>query len=248
MIHKLERILKDVSKDILDNRNFISTYKDKDIVTNNDVEAERRIIKEIKTFRPNDCFISEEENQNQLTNQATWIIDPIDGTLNYTRNIPQYGIQLALYVNSQPQISMMYFPEQDILIHAIKGQGCFINHDKVKIEAMALDQSIVTFGDFSKSQPSSRPKQIELMSSLMDQVMKIRIYGASSSDFSYLILNRSQCHIIFTKRLWELAPGLLLASEAGLSIKPLEFETCKGYMIGHESILNNLENIIKKKD
>jgi len=248
MIHKLEKILKDVAKDILDNRNFISTYKDKDIVTNNDIEAERRIIQEIKKLRPNDCFISEEENQNQLTDQATWIIDPIDGTLNYTRDIPQYGIQLALYENSEPQVSMMYFPVQDLLVHAIKGQGCFINHEKVIIKTMALDQSIVTFGDFSKSQPSSRPKQIELMSSFLDHVMKIRIYGASSSDFSYLVLNRSQCHIIFTKRLWELAPGLLLATEAGLSVKPLEFQSCKGYMIGHESILKSLEDIIMKKD
>ncbi len=245
MLKELEKILKHVSKHIIQSEEIINTYKNKDIVTNNDLKAERYIISEIKKLKPNDLFISEEENHAVLTEKPTWIIDPIDGTLNYSRGIPQYGIQLAYYEQSEALLSMMYFPESDVLIYAKKNKGCYINHQRVTIDPKPLDQSIITFGDFSRSQPSSRPKQLELMSRLMDHVMKIRIYGASSSDFSYVVLNKTQCHIIFTKRIWELAAGQLLATEAGLSVVPLKYDDCEGLMIGHIDVLNALTEITK---
>lgn len=246
MINQLENILKHVSENILKDRNFSETYKTMDIVTNKDIEAERYIIESIKAFRPEDQFISEEENQNDLTDAPTWIIDPIDGTLNYTRHIPQYGIQIALYEKKEPVLSMMYFPENDTLIHAVKGKGFFVNHKKTLVEPMPLSKSIITFGDFSKSQPLSRPTQIQMMNAIMDQVMKVRIYGASSTDFGYVSMGMTQGHIIFTNRIWELASGLLLVEEAGLSIMKLKFENCSGLMIGHQKTLEALNGYLKE--
>lgn len=246
MINQLEKILKHVSENILKDRKFSEQYKTMDIVTNKDIEAERYIIKSIKDFRPDDQFISEEENQNTLSDEPTWIIDPIDGTLNYTRNIPQYGIQLALYEKKEPVLSMMYFPENDTLIHAIKGQGFFINHKKKHVGAMPLSKSIITFGDFSKSQPASRETQIKLMSHIMNHVMKVRIYGASSTDFGYVAMGMTQAHFIFTSRIWEMAAGILMVKEAGLSVRNLTFENCSGLLIGHEEILEDLNVYIKE--
>ncbi|MCH4886103.1 inositol monophosphatase [Acidaminobacter sp. JC074] len=245
MIKELENILKHVGKNILQN-DFTETYKDKDIVTNLDLEAERWIIQEIKKLRPHDLFISEEENQEDLTHEPTWIIDPIDGTLNFTRSIPQYGIQIALYENKEAKLSMMYFPESDQILYAKKGHGTFLNHERINISPMPLSKSIITFGDFSKSQPSSRPIQLKMMSDLMDHVMKIRIYGASSSDFSYVAIGKSQAHIIFTKRIWELAAGLLIIDEAGLKAHHIEFDTCDGYILGHPDTIDNLLEYIKR--
>lgn len=246
MIDKIERILKDVSSLIIMNDEIVNemTYYSKDIVTQKDIAAERYIIEQIRKFRPNDLFVSEEENQNPVTDEFTWIIDPIDGTLNYTRKIPQFGIQLALCHKKMTLLSVMYFPLSDTFIHAEKDKGCYINHKKVHFDtALPINQSIVTFGDFSSSQPESRPKQLEMMASIMKAVMKVRIYGASSSDFSYVISGKTQAHILFTKRIWELAPGLLMIKEAGLSVEELIFEDCKGYMFGHKDTLNQLKEI-----
>jgi myo-inositol-1(or 4)-monophosphatase len=246
MIEKIEQIMRNVSSLIIMNDQIENkmTYYSKDIVTKKDVDAERYIIKEIKRFRPHDTFISEEENKNEVTDAFTWIIDPIDGTLNFTRSIPQFGIQLALAVKKITVLSVMYFPLSDTFIYAEKDKGCFINHERVKFEAaLPLDQSIVTFGDFSRSQPESRPKQIALMSQFINHVMKVRIYGASSTDFSYVVSGMTQAHIIFTKRIWELAPGLLMIKEAGLCIEELIYESCHGYMIGHKDTIRQLKEI-----
>jgi len=246
MIYKIEHILKEVSSSIIMNQEIdnVLTYYSKDIVTKKDVDAERLIIERIKSFRPDDLFISEEENHNDMTDAPTWIIDPIDGTLNFTRGIPQFGIQLALCVEKQPMFSAMYFPLSDTYIYAKKEVGCYINHKRVCFdEAKPLDQSIVTFGDFSKSQPLSRPVQLELMSKLMDQVMKVRIYGASSTDFSYVVLGKTQAHILFTKRIWELMPGILMIKESGLTIDSITFDECDGFIMGHKDIVEQLKEI-----
>jgi len=246
MIYKIEHILKEVSSTIIMNQEIenVLTYYSKDIVTKKDVEAERLIIERIKSFRPNDLFISEEENHNDMTNAPTWIIDPIDGTLNFTRGIPQFGIQLALCIEKKPTFSAMYFPLSDTYIYAKKDNGCYINHKQVCFdEAKPLDQSIVTFGDFSRSQPLSRPVQLDLMSKLMDQVMKVRIYGASSTDFSYVVSGKTQAHILFTKRIWELMPGILMIKESGLTIDSISFDECDGFIMGHKDIVEQLKEI-----
>lgn len=246
MIYKIEHILKEVSSSIIMNQEIENelTYYSKDIVTKKDVDSERLIIEKIKSFRPHDLFISEEENHNDMTDAPTWIIDPIDGTLNFIRGIPQFGIQLALCLEKKPIFSAMYFPLSDTYIYAEKNNGCYINHNRVYFdEATPLDQSIVTFGDFSKSQPLSRPIQIELMSKLMDEVMKVRIYGASSTDFAYVVSGKTQAHILFTKRIWELMPGILMIKESGLSIESITFKTCDGFIMGHKDIVKQLKEI-----
>lgn len=242
MINNIEKLLKDMGHMIMTKTKEI-TYKEKDIVTNLDIEAERLIIAGLKDMYPDDLFISEEENQDDLTDKATWIIDPIDGTLNFTRGIPQFGIQLARYIESKPVLAVMYFPVDKTFIHAIKGQGCYVNHKKVSIDPLPLDKAIVTFGDFSKSQPSSRPLQLKLMADFIDQVMKVRIYGASSSDFAYVVQEKTQCHVIFTKRIWEIAAGLLMITEAGLETAEIITDTAKGLMVGHKEVLDNLKRL-----
>lgn len=239
MYNHIETIIKEADQ-MIHSSPIVEYHKPKDIVTNMDVEAERFIIESLKKLFPNDLFISEEENHEALTDHPTWIIDPIDGTLNFTRNIPQYGIQLARYINKQPVYAMIYAPVHELLIYGVKGKGCFVNHKGVELKTLPLEQSILTFGDFSRSQPSSRPKQLDLMNLWMDDVMKVRIYGASSTDFGYVIAQKSQCHVIFTKRIWELAAGLFLAEEAGLSIQPLHFEDCEGVMIGLPNVVESL--------
>ncbi|MBI9014211.1 MAG: inositol monophosphatase [Clostridiales bacterium] len=246
MIYKIEHILKEVSTSIIMNQQIENElkYYSKDIVTKKDVDAERLIIEKIKSFRPHDLFISEEENHNDMTDAPTWIIDPIDGTLNFTRGIPQFGIQLALCLEKQPIFSAMYFPLTDTYIYAEKDKGCYIDHKRVCFDvAKPLDQSIVTFGDFSKSQPLSRPIQLELMSKLTNEVMKVRIYGASSTDFFYVVSGKTQAHILFTKRIWELMPGILMIKESGFSIESIKFDTVDGFIMGHKDTVEQLKEI-----
>lgn len=187
-----------------------------DLVTIKDIEMERAIKHFLNDVFPEDAFIGEEENQNDLTHGRTWICDPIDGTINYANGHPLYGVQLALMVDQLPVLAVIYLPHLNELYCAAKGEGAYLNGQKIDpIEKTGLSLSVVTFGDFSKSNPSSRQYQMKAMEVLMNHALKVRIQGASSVDFAFLASGKNQAHILFTKRLWELAPGVLLAEEAG---------------------------------
>ena len=188
-----------------------------DVVTDRDIAVERLIKQKLLKQFPEDNFIGEEEDaEKALTDRRTWILDPIDGTLNYTKWTPYFGTQLALYENGMPILCVIYLPLLDEMYYAERGKGAFLNDKPLKADLdLSIQKSIITFGDFSKSNPKSRPVQIHLMSKLMVDALKIRIQGASSVDFAFVASGRSGAHIMFSKRIWEISAGLLLCLEAG---------------------------------
>lgn len=222
-----------------------------DIVTNLDYEMERRIKDALLRCFPNDRFIGEEENHETLGIGRTWVCDPIDGTLNFTQSIPYYGVQLALMDQGEPVMSMIYLPVLGEFYHAVKGKGAYLGEKQLIVPKDAkLDHVIVTFGDFSKSNPSSRGYQLGAMSALVEKAMRIRVQGASSVDFAFVAAAKSGCHIIFSKNLWELAPGTMLAQEAGCKVYRVEgkkhgFEG-EGLIIAiNEGILREVASILE---
>lgn len=188
-----------------------------DIVTSLDIQMEREIKALLLNLFPNDGFVGEEENQTVSNHKRIWVCDPIDGTLNFTQGIPYFGIQLALLEGDAVLFSMIYLPKLKELYVAILGQGAFLNGISIETNQghQTLEKSIVSFGDFSKSNPSSRTFQNELIGRLLGKAMRIRIQGASSVDFAFVSSHKNAVHILFSKNIWEMAPGILLAKEAG---------------------------------
>lgn len=238
-VEKVKNIVSKAVETIIKDQHFKVSDKGKqDIVTDLDIQMERRIKACLKELFPEDHFIGEEENHIEQPTvkgktHRVWVCDPIDGTLNFTQNIPYYGVQLALIEDGNPVFCLIYLPVLGEMYTAVKGEGAYVSmgtHQEgatklVTDSIQRLEKSIVTFGDFSKSNPSSRGYQLKAMAALVEQAMRIRIQGASSVDFAYVASGKNGCHILFSKNIWELAPGTLLAEEAG----------CKTYRIQGEA-------------
>lgn len=222
-----------------------------DVVTQKDIQMERYLVEALSTLFPEDHFIGEEEHLNQISNQRTWVIDPIDGTLNYAKGLPLYGVQLALMINQEPVFCVIVLPEINQVYSAQAGEGAFLNGQPIKLDSSShLEDIIVTFGDFSKSNPSSRPFQLYAISQLMTRAMKVRIQGASSVDFAFASSGKNGAHIMFSKRLWEIAPGLMFAKEAGCAIGKISgnFEG-EGIVIAqNDMILNEILSCLEDKN
>lgn len=216
----------------------------RDLVTSLDYELEKLIIDHLKRYFPKDHIVSEETNPHTQVTGRTWIIDPLDGTCNYANGIPVYGVQLVLLEEKEPILSFIMHPVGDELYYAEKGKGAFLNGNSIKVKKdIPVDQSILTLGDFSKSNFESRDKQIELMSQLNDKVLKFRMWGSACYDLAYLAAGRTQGHIMFSKNLWDILPGLLLVREAGAFIANIEgrnFDLEKGTLVAtaNEELLN----------
>lgn len=219
----IENILKSGCEKIIFDEKMQLDIKEKgkaDIVTAKDIAMENYIIEKIKAKFPDHKIIGEEGNYAELTNDYTWIIDPIDGTLNFTVGNPFYGTQMCLLKNKNEILSAVYLPAFDEFYLAIKNMGAYLNGNRITTDkTISEENAIVSFGDFSKSNPSSRKIQLSLIDVLHNKVNKIRLQGSSSIDFSFVSSGKTHAHVMFSKRLWEISPGILLAKEAGAVAK-----------------------------
>lgn len=198
------------------------TVKDKaafDLVTAVDESIEKYIAKAILEHFPTDTILGEEFSSDAAVHGRTWTIDPIDGTYNFANHIPLFGIQCSLFDRQEIVVSAIYLPTFGELYTATKGGGAYRNGVKLRVNPDPLDHCVVSLGDFPHSRPNDIAEQKKLVCHLSDRVARIRMFGAACMDFAWLASGRTNGTVIFTKNKWDLAPGILLAREAGAVVK-----------------------------
>ncbi len=191
---------------------LIGTY---DVVTDSDVKAERFIIECIEREFPDDTVISEETNPKKGMSERCWVIDPIDGTMNYTRGIPLFGIQGCFLENGEPKASVIYLPVFDEMFTASE-DGAFLNGKPLHVSGpRPLKQCLMSTGDFSRRSQQFRDAQAEIFSGCYSDIARFKVFGAACMDFAYLAAGRTDIHIRFLNKIWDFMPGMYLAEKAG---------------------------------
>ena len=125
-----------------------------DFVTNSDLKAEKIILEELIKARPNYSIISEENGiKNNKDKNNTWIIDPIDGTVNFLHGIPHFGISIGLEHNKEIICGIIYDPIKNEMFFAEKGNGSYLNDQRMRVSARSklMDCIIFTGGPSFKS-------------------------------------------------------------------------------------------------
>lgn len=196
-----------------------------DLVTNLDYSIEELLAQKIRARFPEDNIIGEEINNNPILIGRNWTIDPIDGTVNLANNIPIYGIQCSMVEDGVIKVGVIYFPEYDIMCFAEKGKGAYSEHGKLICSLNSnLKDAVVSLGDFSHSNLVNYDGQMRVMQALAHKVAKIRMFGAASFDFYMLAKGSTSAHVMYSKNLWDILPGLLIAQEAGAVVTNLRGE------------------------
>ena len=112
----------------------VSKKGPKDFVTNADIKAEKIIIDELKKARPNYSIISEENGIEKNKDKTNfWIIDPIDGTINFLHGIPHFAISIALKSDNEIISGLIYDPIKDEMFYAEKNNGAFLNNQRIRV-------------------------------------------------------------------------------------------------------------------
>lgn len=181
----------------------ISTKKnDQDFVTQFDKLIEKTIIDNILRLYPNHKFIAEESAANNiLTEEPTWILDPIDGTTNFIQGFPFCCISLALVIENDIKIGIVYNPIINQLFTAQKGEGAYLNNEKIQVSSTEDLQNAMVGHD------------IYLKTSIRN-FRGSRSLGSAAISLCYLAMGAVD--ICFMKRLkcWDVAAGILIIQEA----------------------------------
>ena len=197
-----------------------------DIVTEADRETEQLIRAALKEARPNDGFFGEESGAETGTSGLTWVVDPIDGTVNFLYGIPHYAVSIAV-VEGEPDpltwtalAAAVVNPASGEFFTATAGGGAFLGATQLHVApAVTLDQALVATGFAYDS--GERGRQGALISQLLPSVRDIRRMGTASLDLCFVASGRLNAYFERTLSPWDHAAGALIAREAGATVKGL---------------------------
>lgn len=186
----------------------------RDYVTNCDLMVEKYIINEMKGKHPNIEILSEEFNFDKEKTKEYFVIDPIDGTINFASGLDIWGIQVGYVENGQTIASCLYFPKLNLLFTSLKNEGTFLNGNNVKIKPYQdLDNSLVAF-DFSRA----NEKNYILYKEVSKRVMRVREFGAGSYGFAMAANGSIDGYCLLQNTPWDIEPGLLACLESGAKV------------------------------
>ena len=179
-----------------------------DFVTNADIKAEKIIIEELEKARPNYSIISEENGIKKNKDQNnTWIIDPIDGTVNFLHGIPHFAISIGLRSENEIISGLIFDPIKDELFYAEKNNGAFFNNQRIRV-SKKKNVNACLFATGGKSK-----EEIDL---------PIRKSGSAALDMAYVGAGRYDGYFQDKLNLWDIAAGIIIIKEAGGIINQID--------------------------
>ena len=179
-----------------------------------DREAERVIQELLTEERPEDGLLAEEGAHSEGTSGRRWIVDPLDGTVNFLYGFPVWGVSVALEDAEGMAVGVVYDPTRDETFRAVRGEGAELNGRKLRVREWRELRSALVATGFSYH-PERRAAQAELIARMLPEVRDIRRAGAAALDLAWLAAGRVDGFLEHGLKPWDSAAGRLLVEEAG---------------------------------
>ena len=191
-----------------------------DVVTAADRAVEELLVAELRRARPEDGLLGEEGGAIGGTSGLTWVIDPIDGTVNYLYGIPQWAVSIGLEDGSGAVVGVVYDPSKGELWQAVRGEGACLNGVPLACStATDLAQSLVGTGFGYDAR--RRSAQSRVLPDLLPKVRDIRRLGSGALDLCSVAAGRLDGYYEQGLSAWDLSAGALIAREAGAVVTGL---------------------------
>ncbi|MFP5469138.1 MAG: inositol monophosphatase family protein, partial [Alphaproteobacteria bacterium] len=187
-----------------------------DFVTNADLKAEKTLIHELLHARPDYGVIAEESGvKHGVDTRHHWIIDPLDGTLNFMHGIPHFAISIGLVRAGDVVAGLVYNPVSDDMYVAEKGQGAYHNSRRMRVSGRReMREAMLATGIPYHARPG-HDRFLQEMAALMPEVAGIRRLGSAALDLAFVAAGKFDGFWESHLKPWDIAAGILLVREAG---------------------------------
>ena len=187
-----------------------------DFVSTADFRAERTLKAELSRARPGYGMLFEEGGAEPGADpRHRWIVDPLDGTINFLHGIPHFSISIALERDGEIVAGLVYEPTRDEMFLAEKGAGAYVNDRRLRVSARRqLGDAVIGTGLASRLRALA-PEQIGALGAVMAATSGVRHSGSAALDLAYVAAGRFDGFWQFGLSPWDMAAGLLLVREAG---------------------------------
>lgn len=192
-----------------------------DIVTEVDKMSEDLMIEAIRKTFPDHGILSEESPEISVPGTTRWIIDPLDGTTNYAHGFPVFCVSIALEIDGQITLGVIYDPLRDEMFSAVRGEGALLNGRTLAVSGITdISKSLLATG-FPYDIRESRENNLNYFNRMAVNVQAIRRAGAAALDLAYLAAGRFDGFWELKLKPWDTAAGCLMVEEAGGNISDL---------------------------
>lgn len=198
-----------------------------DVVTEVDVEAQRRIVQELQELFPGFDLLGEEDLYDVSADRAQgaplWVIDPVDGTHNFVKGYPSFCVSIGLVVDGQSVLGVIYDAATDSVYWAVKGEGAWHEERRIRLtpQPLALALIATNFTPVSRGNVGHR----DFFVGLAERSAGVRASGSACRDFCFVAEGTVDLFWQFGLRAWDVAAGMVLATEAGAEVHIMNPDT-----------------------
>jgi len=225
MSRDLEIALKAAEKGVSIVRNYMGTdftvteKGHNDLVTEADIVTEKEIIKFLREECPNDDILAEETaNKQELSENRLWLVDPIDGTTNFTYRFPIFCVSVGLWENGQPKAAVVIEVNRNEVFTATAGGGAKLNNQPISVSSRTDPGQALLGTGFPYSDMSLVDDYIKLFRELTKNVKGIRRPGAATYDLCCVADGRFDGFYEYALKAWDVGAAALIVKEAGGAI------------------------------
>ncbi|MEW6050340.1 MAG: inositol monophosphatase family protein [Candidatus Zixiibacteriota bacterium] len=192
------------------------TYKGRiNPVTDLDLKSERHIVNAIRRRYPDHDILAEEGSRGGDRSEFRWIIDPLDGTVNYAHGFPVYCVSIGLEYRGKVLLGVVYDPERNELFHAIAKRGAFMDRDRIYVSSeRRLERALLATG-FAYDIATARKNNLGLFARMAKRAQGVRRPGSAAIDICWLASGRVDGFWELKLHPWDTAAAVLVLIEAG---------------------------------
>lgn len=192
----------------------VQEKRDRSLVTDADLAAEQVVLGCLREAFPEDNILSEETGVTGPSSGRQWIVDPLDGTTNFSRGLPFFAVSIALWVEGEPAMGVVYLPVLDELFSAASDTKALLNGREIGVSAVETVEAAMINCYFD------RHNRLEPGLEVFRQVARrcegrVKIMGSSASMLCYVACGRIEAQVRNSTNLWDFAAGLVVLQQAG---------------------------------
>jgi len=223
---------------------------ERELVSNVDLAAEKKIIEIILDKYPDHDILCEESGVHDNSSDYKWVIDPLDGTHNYIYGINMFGVSIALEHKGEIILGVINMPSTNELYWAEKGEGAYLNDERIHVSDRPMKNALAIYDSGLYVGTEARTK---FLANLVTKIFNIRIFGASTRHLTYVARGCADLQMEYGDKPWDYAAGGLMVEEAGGRITKMDGSKWdiynQGYVssngVFHDEILEMLKPFIE---
>ncbi|HDZ24312.1 MAG TPA: inositol monophosphatase [Desulfobacteraceae bacterium] len=221
------------------------------LVTDSDLQAEKAILQAIRNHFPSDQVIAEESGTEGKSNERVWVVDPLDGTTNFVHGYPFFAVSIALQLEGEIALGIVYNPYFEEYFEAVKGSGAFLNRRPITVSKVTdIGESLLATG-FPYDIQDDADGVLELFGRFLKKAQGVRRPGSAALDLCYVACGRIDGFWEKGLEPWDTAAGAIIVREAGGMLKTYRGSPYSPYeksvVASNPALLEKMLGIINKE-